>query len=323
MSTSQAGYANVFSVSVSLSHHPIERFCDEVRQSFGWNGAGCNFPCLEISGPFGRFANNVVQLLRSVQLARRYHVPLVHVPLGFIFLNGTYIVEPGTVIYPGGKLFAKGRCLNHTFFFRPEIADLPFLDLRLPDSFKRQYNAELGVEPGGEGDLVIHIRSGDIMPNKAYGSYAQPPCQYYRDIIESRNWSSVQVIAEDVKNPCVSPLNGSAELKIGRPLLQDLRAILGARNLAIGRGTFGFMAVTLSVWIRTLFTFNASTSGLLQETYVKEHMNCIPTDLYFQLLVAVREFKPWQMDLMKTERCTRWENLSISGARKYIHETVI
>lgn len=54
--------------------------------------------------------------------------------------------------------------------------------------------------------LVVHIRSGDIFTRKgAQKEYAQPPCNYYFDVI--KNWSSVISIAEDTKNPCVNLLN--------------------------------------------------------------------------------------------------------------------
>ena len=56
-----------------------------------------------------------------------------------------------------------------------------------------------------DNDLVIHLRSGDIM-NSGHSVYIQPPLQFYIDVIESKKWNDIYIITEHQNNPCFNSL---------------------------------------------------------------------------------------------------------------------
>jgi len=89
--------------------------------------------------------------------------------------------------------------------------------------------------------LHIHIRSGDIMePGKGNGM-VQPPCDYYCKEIEKRDWKKVIIVSEDRLNPCIEYLTmkyPNVEYFGKNSLEIDIKELLSARNIMMGRGTF-------------------------------------------------------------------------------------
>jgi len=86
-----------------------------------------------------------------------------------------------------------------TFEERTEVAKkyiIPIMNIPLPKCTP------------SSNDLVIHLRSGDIM-NKGHGAYIQPPLSYYIKIIESRKWDKIYIITEHTNNPCLQKLTSS------------------------------------------------------------------------------------------------------------------
>lgn len=56
-----------------------------------------------------------------------------------------------------------------------------------------------------EDDLVIHLRSGDIM-SKGHHCYIQPPLAFYEEIIRMKKWKTIYIITEQRNNPCLPAL---------------------------------------------------------------------------------------------------------------------
>jgi hypothetical protein len=106
-----------------------------------------------------------------------------------------------------------------------------------------------------EDTLVIHIRSGDIFEGWIHQNYVQPPLSYYKKIIEETKPSNILIVTQsDRKNPCIDsllPLYPNTKIQCGT-LQQDVSAILNARKLVIGFGTFGWMLSMISDRIHTL-----------------------------------------------------------------------
>ena len=106
-----------------------------------------------------------------------------------------------------------------------------------------------------EDTLVIHIRSGDIFGEWTHQNYVQPPLSYYKKIIEETKPSNILIVTQsDRKNPCVDSLLSlypNIKIQCGT-LQQDVSAILNARKLVIGFGTFGWMLSMISDRIHTL-----------------------------------------------------------------------
>jgi hypothetical protein len=95
------------------------------------------------------------------------------------------------------------------------------------------------LEPLGEDELVIHIRSGDII-TEIHPEYIIPPMSYYTNFIDSNKFKKIYILAEDMQNLCIEKLqkmysNVSFEL---RSLTDDIEMILRARNMMMTIGSF-------------------------------------------------------------------------------------
>lgn len=220
----------------------------------------------------------------------------------------------------------RGLCARGNFFLRPRQGrELQFLDLRVPRRFRHSYSDILAVRALPLASLVIHVRSGDIMAGPgSHPAYGQPPCSYYSQVVQDANWSHVYVFSEDMANPCLSHLRSIGELNVGGSLDKDLSVMLGSRNFAIGRGTMGFMMAIMSLSLRRLYTFNASTSRFLRETEISTHVNCAPSVTYYWHVVRHWKCTKEQLSHMKTGHCT----LELVNARQatpyaYVAETLI
>ena len=77
--------------------------------------------------------------------------------------------------------------------------------------------------------------------------------------------------------------------------------LLNAKNLVVSRGTIGFSIILLSNKIKNLFMFNRSVSWL------PDHLNCVPTDVYYNDLIKHWKNTTYQRNLMLTSKCERWE----------------
>lgn len=102
------------------------------------------------------------------------------------------------------------------------------------------------------GNLVIHVRSGDVFKYKhAFGTYGQPPLSFYKAVIGSHEWSQVDVVSHGEENPVMPALKKllpdrgiwSSKTKfnfhVDRPIEVDLKAMLCADALATARSTLG------------------------------------------------------------------------------------
>lgn len=220
--------------------------------------------------------------------------------------------------------FYRGTCARGTFFTRSlKPRYLQFLDLRVPRRFRESYAKLLAVQTLGVESLVIHVRSGDIMTSAgSHAAYAQPPCSYYGRILQDANWSQIYVFSEDMANPCLMSLRSIGHLNVGGSLNKDLSRMLGARNLAIGRGTMGFMMAIMSLSLERIYTFNASTSRFLVETDISIHKNCVPSRSYYVQVVRHWKCTKGQLSQMKTGQCDL-EAVNASQASRYVAETLI
>jgi hypothetical protein len=126
----------------------------------------------------------------------------------------------------------------------------------LPRIFSEQVVAE-----ETPAQLTIHIRSGDIFFREGVSRWGQPPYAFYAKVLESRDWDQVVVVSQDDRSPVLSPLRQLCE-RLGLPvrfqsgnLAEDLTVLLGARNLIVGRGTFGPGVAILSQRLERLYFF--------------------------------------------------------------------
>ena len=92
-------------------------------------------------------------------------------------------------------------------------------------------------------DLVIHIRSGDILGNLKL--YTQPPYYFYKKIIENNNYPTIFIISENKGNPVINKLlENFKNIKfISNTPDIDLKILLKSKNLVTSNSTFSNAAI--------------------------------------------------------------------------------
>ncbi|CAM9811215.1 unnamed protein product [Ectocarpus sp. 12 AP-2014] len=103
---------------------------------------------------------------------------------------------------------------------------------------------------GGDGNLVLHVRSGDIFSDKVLAYYGQPPLQFYLQVIQHADWDSVDIVTNaqerDGLNPVVPALQAmvdagdlpdSVHVHTNRTMEEDLLSMFCADGLALARST--------------------------------------------------------------------------------------
>ena len=265
----------------------------------------CSCKCFQIER-FARWGNNLIQLIHAAQIAHFVGYGKIYIPMNFLLLTQPIIWNGTVEIIPGDP---PGIC-NSGLFWRlylgPDIQDVH----EVPDDFRLEYLRRLNVVKGDSATLSIHIRTGDIfsMPHDMYG---QPPCVYYKEIIKMRQWKDVIVTAEDLQNPCVHEIANNVIMHIGRPLLSDMRYLLGAQNLVIGRGTFGLGLSIMSIGINNLFAFDNPHPDwdiYAQSHFVINKTVCLPTQEYRRIVLTnwTKSEKQLQMMVTYNKSCQEW-----------------
>ena len=103
-----------------------------------------------------------------------------------------------------------------------------------------------------ENDIGIHIRSGDIFNgHNPHGYYAQPPLNYYTEIINNNLNKSITIVFENTKNPVINKLKeiykNQKNIKFQSSTLEkDLYTLSKCKLLVWGVGTFCIIPYCLS-----------------------------------------------------------------------------
>jgi len=146
-------------------------------------------------------------------------------------------------------------------------------------------------------DLVIHIRSGDIFKsNKPHTAYVQPPLCYYKNIIDKNKFNNISIVSEDDGNPCINEL-----LKLypniyykKQSLEEDIKTILGSKNIVCGFGTFASELLLLSDNLKNLYIpsywYKRSDHYINKALYDKNKIN----DYISELDQYYKEQRPWK-----------------------------
>jgi hypothetical protein len=114
-------------------------------------------------------------------------------------------------------------------------------------------------------ELHIHIRSGDIFSTWVAPHYPQPPLAFYKLVIQrllaEKRITSIKMVFENRLNPVIPALEAYIA-EIGVPLTtqsgtlaDDVAALVNARYLVFGLGTFGPGVCHLSDHVEQVFYF--------------------------------------------------------------------
>jgi len=190
---------------------------------------------------YGRLGNNILQV-RNVLLIALYYRCNVFLPThSFFNKNLVLLFDDGG---PNDSIYVDDD--GSDFFYRDLLSKFAPAFSVGNDGIMNQIVRELFVlpetdmQPLGPDDLVIHIRSGDIFSDDPLPFYIMPPLSYYREILESRTYTNVYMLAEDTRNPCISSLLALyPDIKFHiQSLEEDVAMVLRATNIVMAFGTF-------------------------------------------------------------------------------------
>lgn len=226
---------------------------------------------------FGGLCNNIAQLCHAIYLAKKTRSYLEILPHpGFLhtrdfdFTNGEQIQN--TI---SGNFFALDKNI-----FGVKTIEWN-LRRKILKTYVRPMLPEEWFPHAGNDSLTIHIRSGDIFRcktrieawkqagnpvrgliriltdrHRVNTLFVQPPLAFYKRVIESKMWSRIVIVAQDMENPVIPTLLNSysnIEFQLGS-LESDIIALLSAQNVIIGYGSFGLTWALVSDYIQSLYS---------------------------------------------------------------------
>ena len=239
--------------------------------------------------PFGRFGNNISQIIHAGHLARSIGSTKIYIDKVNIGALASPLILGGLCFNPlppprsetvlSGNFFYPEAFLRQFSGFdgaqRSAIASViitPMLRTRWSDSPKKS-----------EDVLHIHIRSGDIFAaRRVHSAYVPPPLSYYKYAV--RHFQQIYpkpkivLVFEDRHNPCIGPLydifngEGLALSMFGGDFDTAVGELLSARTLITSVGWFAPMIALASTNIRRVYAFRETYN---QDSFLAKGTNIV------------------------------------------------
>ena len=233
-----------------------------------------NYKILKVTEWYGRLGNNLITLYDSLYFAIQNNYDAIIFPKHEMFntqiikLNHNIDLNDNNmndyndicIIKRGEEMFNYFKQIENKCFDVNKNIIIGYLK----KIFKIKYKS---IKKGSEKDLYIHIRSGDLIDSNGNSTgfsitlpeYRPLPLSFYTTIIDNNKYDNVYIISEDDKFPAISILLDkypNVKFKI-RSLDDDIKLIMGARNIAYGWGSF----------IPTLLWFNEGLNNVYISQY--------------------------------------------------------
>ena len=227
---------------------------------------------LFLSEHFGRFGNNIYQLLNIILESEKQNDG-INIDL---LSNLNMILNINMIEKSVNKKFKnkikKEIVSDH---FMPK--DLHLINKRTVDisrffDIAKNYihnNFKIDVSPISEKTCTIHLRAGDIFSKFCHNAYVQPPLAYYKKIIDENNNkydqfiiltepepSQQEKIMRDAKmNPCVKELlEYSPKTKIvNGNMFQHYQILLKSQSIILSRSSFSDTSTFISPNIKNIY----------------------------------------------------------------------
>jgi len=212
-----------------------------------------------ISNWRGRLGNNITQIINCLGIALYYKCD--------ISLPNHSIIKKNKITIPDSKNHVR---LKDDFFSRKKIIEKYKVDEKIFNKkeiisiIRREKILDIDDMKLGNNDLVIHIRSGDIMSSNPHKGWVQPPLYFYKKILEQKKWDKIIIISEDRKNPVTNKLLDeypNISFKINS-LKEDIHYILNAKNICFGFGSF----------VPSLLIFNEEVKNIYYPKYCYRYL---------------------------------------------------
>jgi hypothetical protein len=220
--------------------------------------------------PWARFGNAIVQIANAIEGAQRFGAGRILLPPGHpIFTVAVRVGRIECGYGDAGALAPDRTALVGRFFHARAVG------ARASTWSRREHAAHhirglihpdvLAPDPRlGPDDVVAHLRSGDIFrPATPHVTYGQPPVSHYLGAIDASGARRAWIVYEDRANPAIAVLaqrlrdRGIEVIEQSATLAEDLRLMLSARRLVIGRSTLGDAVAALSRALSELYVFGA------------------------------------------------------------------
>lgn len=227
-----------------------------------------------------RFGNSFMALLNALMVAKVLNVKRVQCNHPDTFTDVTKVIDGITV---STNIDKNSVALSGKFFsfklIKPFFSDIEYgawweSPYRANSELLQLYGVNADQQPLDEGEIVIHIRSGDIFEiEKPHPHYAQPPLSYYLEILKSRNWAKVWLVYEDISNPVIPALedwlrNNRIEFEVSSgDIPTDINLCMRAQNLALSYGSFLYPVISGSKNLRRLYRFRPATAYIRNQMW--------------------------------------------------------
>jgi len=214
----------------------------------------------------GRLGNNIIQLSNIIDVALYYkHNIIFQVKHNLFNLK---IISDYFCKYNNNKIIHAGW----NFFDRSKLSypkEIFEINNEKRNRILKESFLIKNIEKLNENYLVIHIRSGDIFSSNPHPGYVPPPVSYYTKEINKHAYEKIIIVCEDKINPVVNKLlEMYKNLCIKKNNLEeDIRLLLGSKNIIFSVGTFVTSLMKMSDNIEYLFGSNANIKEL--EVYYK------------------------------------------------------
>lgn len=223
---------------------------------------------LKINEWYGRFGNNILQLVRIIHCAIKTEALILYPDHPFIKnkildfrknLNDENIDEIYTHnFFENNKYFlSEFSIFEYKYILDTYVYDLIIL-VELSNNFLFDNDT-----------LYISIRSGDIFnphffKNGGHPGYIQPSLSFYKNIIEKNNYKNIYLIAEDRSNPVINKLlelypniipiieNSQSNYII----IRDFTILIHAKNLVLPNGSWGAILGAMNKNLVNLYISN-------------------------------------------------------------------
>lgn len=225
----------------------------------------------------GRLGNSIVQVLNALLIAEE-------LPANKVYFHSFNAVDNRSLKLTPAITMERIRLARNPRLRPPEIiwrtyAMTPFGVLANPceaefQSARSELRSGLGIDQTGptnanqEKRLTIYLRSGDIFAGPSEPDYGQPPWAFYEKVLDYKDWSAVELVAEDHGNPNRDLIlkwcerEGLEITEYGEQLSDAVQVVLTSSNLVTARGTFIPALVFLSEGPKNIFQFHDERNPL-------------------------------------------------------------
>jgi hypothetical protein len=200
---------------------------------------------IEISKWYGGFANNLLQIINAITIAKTKQINFINFPEHKYFSTTQIDLQ----------LFKNNHQRVDGLFFDVKKTNSP---IEMKEIFHKYIEPIFRLIKEStdfelrSNEITVHLRSGDNFSKNPHSSYVQPPLSFYLKLLDNYN---LNLVFEDVKNPCINKLLLEDNVKnmSNSSLSSDLNYLLNSKNLAIGHGTFGFAIYLISKKLENLY----------------------------------------------------------------------